>query len=304
VEDVQPDKKIYPTRTVGEAYERYRRTPEWAAKKPRTREDWERGWKYIEPIFGLSDPKKITMDSLSEWYRGDGEPLLNGIGVREAHRAMKIWRTLWQVMAAMHYCHRDQDPSFRIRRITTKARRDTWMEGAVVRLAKAAIREGYLGLGCIIAVGWDTSFLPVDLRSLTPRIALRDGAALAFYIMRTKTGEPAYGRLSTRSTRLVEEYVAGPDLDIMPDAPIFRNRSKNPYSKDTLGDDFRAIRTIVFGRSEKRQLQDFRRSGSVEALAGQVDPRGAGGPARQFTPGQQGTSAYLLTSQLGGEQTS
>ena len=38
------------------------------------------------------------------------------------------------------------------------------------------------------------------------------------------------------------------DLEIMPDAPIFRNRSKNPYSKDTLGDDFRAIRTIWIKR--------------------------------------------------------
>jgi hypothetical protein len=174
---------------------------------------------------------------------------------------MKIWRALWQVMAAMKYCHKDEDPSFGIRRITPKARRETWMEGAVVRLAKA----------CIIAAGWDTSFSPVDLRSLTPRMALRDGDALAFYISRTKTGEPAYGRLSARSTRLVEEYVAGLDLEIMPDAPIFRNRSKNPYSKDTPGDDFRAVRTILFGLGEKRQLQDFRRSGSVEALAGEVD---------------------------------
>jgi hypothetical protein len=45
---------------------------------------------------------------------------------------------------------------------------------------------------------------------------------------------------------------------------------QRPYSKDTLGDDFRVVRTIVFGSSEKRQLQDFRRSGSIEALIGEV----------------------------------
>jgi hypothetical protein len=55
-------------------------------------------------------------------------------------------------------------------------------------------------------------------------------------------------------------------------APIFRNRSGRPYSKDTLGDDFRDVRTLVFGEQEKRQLADFRRSGSVEALAGDVAP--------------------------------
>ena len=30
-------------------------------------------------------------------------------------------------------------------------------------------------------------------------------------------------------------------------APIFRNMSGQPYSKDALGDDFRAIRAMVFG---------------------------------------------------------
>jgi hypothetical protein len=39
-----------------------------------------------------------------------------------------------------------------------------------------------------------------------------------------------------------------------------------------LGDDFRTIRTRVFGENEVRQLADFRRSGTVEALAGKVDP--------------------------------
>jgi hypothetical protein len=55
-------------------------------------------------------------------------------------------------------------------------------------------------------------------------------------------------------------------------APVFRNRSGVPYSKDTLRDDFREIRELVFGPIEKRQMADFRRSGSVEALAGEVDP--------------------------------
>src|SRR5262249_33275521 len=58
----------------------------------------------------------------------------------------------------------------------------------------------------------------------------------------------------------------------MGSAPIFRNRSGRAYSKDTLGDDFRAVRTTVFGEDETRQLADFRRSGTVEALAGDVAP--------------------------------
>jgi hypothetical protein len=61
---------------------------------------------------------------------------------------------------------------------------------------------------------------------------------------------------------------------LMSDAPIFRNRSGAPYSKDTLGDDFRDIRALVFGSEERRQLADFRRTGSVEALTGGADSEG------------------------------
>src|SRR5262249_55584343 len=57
-------------------------------------------------------------------------------------------------------------------------------------------------------------------------------------------------------------------------APLFRNRSGRAYSKDTLGDDFRDVRMMVFGAGERRQMADFRRSGSVEALAGDASPDG------------------------------
>jgi hypothetical protein len=71
---------------------------------------------------------------------------------------------------------------------------------------------------------------------------------------------------------VLDAYLAQLAAEPVGVAPIFRNRSGRPYSKDTLGDDFRDVRTLVFGEQEKRQLADFRRSGSVEALAGDVAP--------------------------------
>ena len=57
------------------------------------------------------------------------------------------------------------------------------------------------------------------------------------------------------------------------EAYIFRNRSGDPYSKDTLGDDFRDIRAAEYGPLERRMLGfDFRRSGAVEAIAGKATP--------------------------------
>jgi hypothetical protein len=56
--------------------------------------------------------------------------------------------------------------------------------------------------------------------------------------------------------------------EIAPGGPIFRNRAGTPYSKNKLGDDFRAVRIRIFGPEEKRTLADFRRSGTVEAKRG------------------------------------
>jgi hypothetical protein len=53
---------------------------------------------------------------------------------------------------------------------------------------------------------------------------------------------------------------------------LFRNRSGAPYSSDTLGDDFRDVRRALFGDGENRTLADFRRSGAVEAIAGEAQP--------------------------------
>jgi hypothetical protein len=50
-------------------------------------------------------------------------------------------------------------------------------------------------------------------------------------------------------------------------SPLFRNRSRAAYSKDTLGDDFRAVRARIFP-GDTRMLMDARRSGATGALAG------------------------------------
>jgi hypothetical protein len=145
-------------------------------------------------------------------------------------------------------------------------------EGEVVRLAKAAWRIGYRGLAAVIATSWDTQLSPVDVRSLTAAQAVTDASGLAFLIERAKTGRAAAGTLSRHAETLLNAYIAGLGIQLLDDAPIFRNRSGHPYSKDTLGDDFRTVRAAVFGPGEKRTLADFRRSGAIEAAAGGADP--------------------------------
>ncbi len=191
------------------------------------------------------------------------------VSLREAHRVIKIWRALWKVAAAMGYCVRDADPSMGVRNSAAKGRKETWQEGEAVRLAKRAWRMGFFGLSAVIAVAWDTQLNPGDIRLLTASQLATAGHGELFFTERGKTGKPVGGALSRRSAFALQAYLAQLGVEIHGDAPVFRNRSGQPYSKDTLGDDFRDVRCAEFGKDERRTLgHDFRRSGAVEAIVG------------------------------------
>jgi hypothetical protein len=260
--------RIYPPGSIGEAFQRFRRTDEWARKALRTREEWERVWGRLDPILGDVAPATISMEDMRA-IRSDIEA---SISLREAHRVIKVWRALWKVAASMKFCIRDADPSLGVRNSAPEPRSAFWREGEVVRLAKAAWRAGFRGLAAVIATSWDTQLSPIDVRGLTAAQAVKDARGLAFLRERTKTGRAAAGTLSRRAEAILNAYIAGLGVALLDKAPIFRNRSGHPYSKDTLGDDFRAVRAAVFGPDESRTLADFRQSGAIEAAAGGADP--------------------------------
>lgn len=273
--------EVWPAGSIGDGYQRFRATNEWQRKAPRTREDWDRGWKHIKDVFGDRKPADITLEDISLWYSGDPDDevkgLLQTVGVREAHRAVKIWRALWQVIAALKYCKMDEDPSFGIRRQTPKGRSARWHEGEAVRLVKRAVRMKFYGAACVIAIAWDSQFQPVDVRKLEKRHMRESGGRIIFDLTdegREKTDKPVIGTISRRTERLVRAYLADRfgEADILSNQALFCNRSGDRYSKDTLGDDFRDVRAAEFGQLETRKLMDMRRSGAIEAAAGGVDP--------------------------------
>lgn len=255
---------VYPPRSLGEAFRRYRRTDEWARKEPRTREDWWRGWRRIKPVFADCDPRTVTLENVSAWRKA----IEDTVSLREAHRALKIWRALWKVSAALGYCGRDDDPSLGVRNTAAEGRSATWTEGEAVRLFKRAWRDGYHGLAAVIAVSWSTQLSPGDVRSLRASQLAKDNTGAAFFAERAKTGKPVGGVLSDRALVAMQAYLERLGVELHGEAYIFRNRSGDPYSKDTLGDDFRAVRIAQFGERDTRTLADFRRSGAVEAIAG------------------------------------
>lgn len=265
-------RKVWPRGSLGEGYDRFRHTDTWAQKKPRTREEWERCWPYIEPIFGDVDPSTLGLEHLDAFYAHPVNGLLAKFGVDLAHRVIKIWRALWRVVAAMGYCERDRDPSLALSRRTPSPRSATWTEGEAARLVKAAIRMGYTGLACVVAIAWDTQFAPGDIRKLTAADTTQKGGRITFQTTRNKTDKAVLRTLTRRTQRLLRAYLVSRPAEALPNAPLFRNRSGRAYSKDTLGDDFRAVREAVFPGDKRMLGHDFRRSGTVEAFAGDASP--------------------------------
>lgn len=256
--------ETFPVGSVGEAWQRYTAGNEWRGKALSTRNKvWWPAWrKRIKPVFADVDPNTVTMEHLSDW-RAEVE---KADGRDPAHKAMKVWRSFWKVMRAMDYVAKD-DPSLAVRNKAPRPRRERWTEGEVVRLVKAAIRERWYSLACIVATVWDTSFQPGDVRTLRARHLCR---AKPFWFDRTadgrqKTGTPAVGTVSRRTDRLIHAYLG--DVDRVPESVLFANRFGRPYRDDALADDFAAIREKVFP-GDRRQLRDMRRSGAVEVIVG------------------------------------
>jgi hypothetical protein len=259
------ERKVYPSRSLGHAFARLRRTNTWREKEPRTREDWWRGWRRIGPVFGDCNPRLATFEQIDAWR----ETIEETVSLREAHRALKIWRALWKIAAAMGYCLRDADPSLVVPNRAAPGRQEKWFEGEVVCVAKRAWRMGYHGLAAVIAVAWDTQMSPGDVRALRASQLARTSYGECFFTETGKTGKPVGGILSLRSQALLTAYLERLGVELHGDAYIFRDRSGAPYSKNTLGVDFRDIRAVEFGPQEQRTIgHDFRRTGAVEAIAG------------------------------------
>jgi hypothetical protein len=262
----------YPPGSIGSAFQRYIRTAEWSSRALSARNKvWWPAWFRIRDMLGDVAPDSVTFEMISRWRAALEKK--HGRGV--AHKTIRVWRTFWKVMLAMKVA-RTADPSLGVRNRAPAPRWQRWTEGEAVRLAKTAWREGYRGLACIIAVSWDTQFSPVDVRTLADRHRVEIDGHLVFDRQvdgRTKTGRAAIGTVSRRTERLVSAYLSQLGTALLPDAVLFRTRSGAAYIEATLSHDFSAVRAITFP-GDKRRLMDMRRSGVVEAIAGDADPLG------------------------------
>jgi hypothetical protein len=274
--EIAPPECKYLLGSLGEAWERYRRTQAWNDKAPGTRREWEYAWGWIEShrvvegsdlTFVDVDPNTIELEMIEALRTR----VRDAVSEHAAHKIIKVWRALWKVMAAMRYCEAHADPSKGIRNVQPQGRSETWSEGEVARLVKQAWRMRLYGLAAIIGVIWDTQFSPGDARSLVRCQQKQDRKGTYYTTKRGKTRKEAIGTTSRRVARLVDAYLEAVGLELHDDAPIFRDVRGKPYTMFSLDAQFRLVRDVEFP-GEKRRLMDMRRSGAVEAEAGDVAP--------------------------------
>jgi hypothetical protein len=262
----------YPSGSIGAAFQSYLRTPEWSARAYLTREKiWWPAWFRIRDMWGDVAPDTITFEMMSRWRAALEKKHSRGV----AHKTLRVWRTFWKIMLGMKIA-RTSDPSMGIRNLAPEPRWQRWSEGETVRFVKVAWRLGYHGLACIVAVAWDTQFSPVDVRTLAARHHATNGGRLVFdrrAAGRAKTGRAAIGTVSPRTEKLVGAYIASLQIELHRDAVLFRTRTGKAYGREPLAHDFAAVRAIAFP-GDMRRLSDMRRSGVVEAVAGNAGPIG------------------------------
>jgi hypothetical protein len=259
----------YPSNSVGAAWQEWVRTPQWQklALSNRTKIWWPAWEKRIEPVFGRVNPNTVTMAQISEWR----QVIEQEFGGDAAHKALKIWRTLWKIMRSLRYTQLT-DPSEKVTNTAPAPRQARHTQVGALHLAKTAWRLGYRGLACVIITCWDTGFQPVDARTARSKHLGVDPQTGRLIIDRSqdgreKTGVAVIGTLSRLGDAMVRSYTVGLGVELHQEAFLFRTRTGSPYREAVLSHDFQDLRAKV-DPSSKLQLRDMRRSATTEAFRG------------------------------------
>lgn len=259
--------RTYPPGSLGHFYEVFKTKTAWRLMAPRTRDDYERAWPEIEARFGSRLVTRISADD-SERFHAELHPAHNEgseCSWNEAHRVLKVWRAL--LSALVSYEIRDSAPIGRVSNPAPRGRDSLWTHDDVMALAWVAALSGHKGMSAAIRLAWGAMLSPVDVWTL-PRSGWRTGASGAqLATQREKTGRRVLHAVDADTLGVVDAYL-GSMPTMLPDTKMIRRYNGAPYrSKDTFGDDFRAIRRIAFP-GDARQFLDLRRSALTEARLG------------------------------------
>lgn len=271
VEKEQGDRPTaYPNGTLGGFYDRYRNTEKWRGKAPRTREDYERAWKHIDTWRPERDGPTLSRTTLgritTECCERFAAYLEDEHSPNERHRTIKSLKHLMAeavVRLRLGYA----SPASKVSNPMPAGRTAIWLAAEVDKMAAAAHAGGYEAIWLMIRVGWETLLSPVDVWTLQVPQVKRDATGHYIQRDRTKTGKEAFAAISDDLARDLIAHLGGREIGC-----AFVMRNGEPYTRRRrVNEDFAAVRELAFGKDEKRQFMDIRRSGNVEADAAGAD---------------------------------
>ena len=260
----------YPPGSFGAAWVLWRGTADWTDKAARTREEYERAWDdHIDPNFGKKQITKITVSDSEAFHRR----LQRDISASDAHRTLKIWRALLNMLAKKHIIARA--PIGAVTNPMPKGRGQFWLASEIARLLRAAHLlhrytqdDKWQAMGLLVWLGWETALSPADCRTLTVAMLKRDRSGWYVERERTKTGAEAKPPISDLLADALRAYATRGGRTPLPSANLFHNSVGDPMDRFHMADNFRDLRRVAFGKGEIRQFMDIRRSANLEADLG------------------------------------
>ena len=172
---------------------------------------------------------------------------------------MKWFRHLFAYGCKVRYAGMVYNPTLAVKVKQPQARRQVWDESQVTAAIAAATKKGEHGAAITIAIAYDTSLRPGDIRALTWQQF--DGESL--WLEQAKTGNPIRVPLWPETIRAVKAYVKALGIAPLPAAPIVLSRSGKTFSRHHLA---KVVRSILreSGIPDDVQLRDLRRTASKE----------------------------------------
>lgn len=260
----------YPPGSLGAAYVLWKGSPDWLEKKPRTREEYERAWDdHIDPAFGRRLFTKITVSDSEAFHRR----LKKELSPSDAHRTLKIWRAILHMLQKKNLL--PQAPIGAVTNPMPKGRGQFWLAWEVAKMLRAARLahrftgdDKWLAIGLAVRLAWETAMSPPDCRTFTLAMMRKDRSGWYLERARTKTGAAAKPPLSTALADDLYAYAKRDGRTPIPTAVLFGSAKGKGWDRFQMADLFAELRRITFGKKERRQFQDMRRSANLEADLG------------------------------------
>lgn len=254
----------FPPGSLGAFYHAWKKTPDFKTdKSERTQEEYDDIWnRRIKAEFGSTLLGRLTVSDSEAFHRR----IKRELSPSEAHRTLKIWRALLSVLEKKHLVPRA--PIGAVTNPMPAGRGQFWLSHEIQRLLRACKLLKWEAMGLLIRLAWETAMSPVDCRTFSISMLKEDRKGHYIERQRTKTKKGAMPVVSDELAADLKAYYKSLGVELIDGQPLFRNPKGRVYSKEYLAHEFADVRRVAFGKAEKRQFLDIRRSANLEAELG------------------------------------